>query len=57
MTLAIWFWIIYVIALLFSLWTVYTPGQPYPFRPWGVLVVVFILIGLLRLGVFGGPIK
>jgi hypothetical protein len=57
MTLAIWFWILYVLSLLFGLWTGYTPGQPYPFRTWGVLVVVFILIGFLGFRTFGGPIQ
>jgi hypothetical protein len=26
MTLEVWFWIIYVIALLFNLWSEYVPG-------------------------------
>lgn len=57
MTLEVWFWIIYVLALLFGFYSEYTPGQPYPF-PRGVRhFVFFILIGLLGLRVFGGPIK
>jgi len=57
MAIAIWFWVIFVLALFFGMWTGYTAGQPYPFKGWGVLLVIFVLIGLLGWKVFGGPIQ
>jgi hypothetical protein len=52
MSAAIWFWIIYVIALLFCGWVMWPVGMAS-----GPVVVVFVLIGLLGWGVFGAPIK
>jgi hypothetical protein len=57
MTLAILFWVLYIIALVFGLWSGYTPGQPYTFRSWGGSVLVFVLFGILGWAVFGGPVK
>lgn len=55
MTAGIWFWIIYVIALLFSGgWYWRTPSLQ-PLGPVGL--VIFILIGLLGWGEFGPPIR
>ncbi len=57
MTLSVWFWVIYVLSLLFGLWTEYTPGQPYPY-PHGLRWFLFyLLIGILGIQAFGGPIK
>ena len=56
MTLAIWFWIIFVISLLFGLYAEYTPPTYQWFR--GVRHVVFyLLIFILGMQVFGGPVK
>jgi hypothetical protein len=54
MTLSIAFWVIYLIALIFS-WREYAPpaGQPWRFA-W---LIVFLLIGILGWGVFGPVIK
>jgi hypothetical protein len=56
MTAAIWFWILYVIAIVFSggwYWRNQTVLQPYgPFS-----LIFFILIGLLGFGVFGSPLR
>lgn len=56
MPAGIWFWLIYVILVLFGM------GLYYPFpedsrRHAGVSLVMFILIGLLGVGIFGWPIK
>jgi len=52
MTLALWFWIIYIIALLFFGY------RNYANKP-AVLdsLVFWVLIALLGAGVFGSPIK
>ena len=57
MTLAIWFWILYVISLLFGLWAEYVPGQPYPYPRGFRHFLFYILIGILGIQVFGGPVK
>jgi cell division protein FtsW (lipid II flippase) len=52
MSSGIWFWIIFVIALLFGAWT------EWPFqRRAGTVLVVFILLALLGYRVFGGPVQ
>lgn len=57
MMLAIWFWVLYVVALVFGFWTVYIPGQPYPFRSLPGSLLFFILVGILGWAVFGAPVK
>jgi hypothetical protein len=56
MSLAVWFWVIFVISILFSLWAGYVPNQPW-FRNWGGNLVVFVLIFILGLAVFGSPVN
>jgi hypothetical protein len=49
---AIWFWIIYVVSVLFY------GALAWPFdRTKASVFVVFVLIFLLGLGIFGSPIK
>lgn len=50
----IWFWIIYVICVLFTGWSIY-PAPDY--RSHFPTLVTFVLIGLLGWGVFGPPIR
>lgn len=57
MTLAVWFWILMVVWLVFGFWTGYTPGQPYTYRHWGGNALLFILFAILGWGVFGTPVK
>ncbi len=52
MPAAIWFWIIYVICVIFGIWSEWPIG-----RPFGGRVAVFVLLGLLGWGVFGPPIR
>lgn len=53
MQISIWFWVIYVIAFIFSAWT----GSP-NWRGWaGGSLVFFVLVGLLGYAVFGSAIK
>lgn len=57
MTIEVWFWLFYVLALLLGFYFEYVPGQPYPWRGGTRHFIFFILVGLLGLRVFGSPIK
>ncbi len=57
MPIGLLFWVIYIIALLFSLWGNYTPGQPFSIRPFGSYLVSWILIGILGWEVFGAAVR
>ena len=51
MSIGIWFWIIFVITLILHIWASW---------PWGrssSVLVVWILLFLLGLGVFGSPLQ
>lgn len=53
-----WFWLLYVICVLFGMWSDWPIGQEKPnYRPLGGRLVVFILLGLLGWAVFGSPLK
>jgi hypothetical protein len=57
MPLSILFWVIYVVAVIFSLWTSYEPGVPtWRYRAGGY-VVTWILIGILGYRVFGAVVR
>lgn len=56
MAAGIWFWIIYVISLVFGVWSA-NDGQPLWWKRAGSVFVVFILLGLLGWTVFGPPMK
>ena len=56
MSAGIWFWIIYVLCLLFGVWSVWPTYRDSP-RVFGGGLVVFILLGLLGWRVFGPPIQ
>jgi len=55
MSISLLFWILYLIALVFSLWTNWPANGP-AFRPLGGPLLVFVLIGLLGWKVFGAAI-
>ena len=57
MTLAILFWVLYIVALVFGVWSGYTPGGPFAFKTWGGGFLVFVLIGILGWATFGAPVK
>lgn len=57
MTLQMWFWGIYVIALLFGVWVNYAPNDPLFPRRAGSYVALWILVGILGYGMFGSVIK
>jgi hypothetical protein len=52
-----WFWGIYVIALLFGVWVNYAPNDPLFPRRAGSYVALWILVGILGYGMFGSVIK
>ena len=54
----IWFWLIYVLVGIFGLFGL-SPWRPegYPWAPFGSWLILFILIGILGLHVFGSPIR
>lgn len=59
MTIAIWFWLFYVLSIVAGFWVYSPPAVPNrPFwAPYGASLLFWLLIGLLGYGVFGGPIK
>ncbi len=57
MTLAVWFWVIYVVSLLFGLYLYWQPGQPYPYPRAGFHLVLYVLLAILGIAQFGSPVK
>jgi hypothetical protein len=57
MTLAVLFWVLMIIWLVFGFWSRYVPGQPYTVKEWGGNILGFILFVILGWAVFGGPVK
>lgn len=56
MTLAIWFWLLMVVFLLFGIWVNYSPGQPFTYRSWGGMFLFWVLLGILGWAQFGAPV-
>jgi len=54
----IWFWLIYVLVGVFGVFGM-NPWRPAPYNwaPFGSWIVLFILVGILGLQVFGSPIR
>lgn len=52
MSAGIWFWLIFVLCVIAA-----ACGFYYAWPVWGVVVVVFILLGLVGYKVFGGPVQ
>ena len=55
----IWFWLIYVLIGVLGATGSANPWrtQQYPWAPFGSWLILFILIGILGIGVFGSPIR
>jgi hypothetical protein len=57
MSIALLFWVLYLIALVFSLWSSWpAAATPAGFRPLGGGLLTFVLIGLLGWATFGAAI-
>lgn len=54
----IWFWLVYVLVGIFGVFGL-GPWRPvdHPLAPFGSWIVLFILVGILGLSVYGSPIK
>lgn len=57
MGLDMWFWVIYVLSLVFSMYIEYVPGSAYPWPKGLRWLVFYILVGLLGYRVFGPVVK
>jgi hypothetical protein len=57
MTIAVWFWVLYVLSLFLGAWSNYDPALPLWYRRGAAWFMVWVLIGLLGWGAFGAPIK
>jgi hypothetical protein len=57
MPLAILFWVLMIIWLIFGFWREYIPGQPYPINRAGGHILTFILFAIIGWKVFGPVIQ
>jgi hypothetical protein len=57
MPLGILFWIIYVIAVPFGIWSNYAAADPLWTRRAGAYGVLWLLVGFLGWSVFGSVVK
>ena len=57
MPLGILFWTIYVIAILFGVWSNYEAGQPLWVKRAGAYGVLWLLVGFLGWTVYGPVVK
>ena len=60
MTLALWFWIFMALYLLGSFWVGWRPAPEPPngrYWAWGGSLLLFLILLVLGLHAFGGPIK
>jgi len=57
MPLSILFWVVYVISVLFGVWSNYDAAQPLWYRRAGAYLVLWLLVGMLGWSVFGPVVK
>jgi hypothetical protein len=57
MPLGILFWVVYVIAILFGVWSNYDAAQPLWYKGAGAYVILWLLVGFLGWQVFGPVVK
>ena len=53
MPLGILFWVIYVVCIIFGIWSNYEQNQPLWFKRAGAYFVLWLLVGMLGWEVFG----
>lgn len=56
MPLGILFWVVYVVAIVFGVWSNYEAGQPW-FKRAGAYMVLWLLVGVLGWEVFGPVVR
>lgn len=59
MTLAVFYWILMLLWLLFGLWSHWpsTPTEARAWAPFGGNLILFLLLLILGIAEFGGPVK
>ena len=57
MPLGTLFWVVYVIAILFGVWSNYEAAQPMWYRRAGAYLVLWLLVGALGWEVFGSVVR
>ena len=57
MPLAVAFWILFLLAIVFGFWGTTWPGNDGMYVHFGGKLVIFILVGLLGWRVFGPAVK
>ena len=57
MSLAIWFWIIYVISVLFSGFSLYKADPATRVLGLGSSFVLWVLLFIIGMALFGGPVS
>lgn len=56
MTLAVWFWLFYVLSLVFGLWEGYVPGG-IPWLRCAWFTVLYVLLGIIGWKLSGSPVQ
>jgi hypothetical protein len=56
MQLGLLFWVIYVVAVIFGVWSNYVPNTPW-FKAAGAYLVLWLLVGILGWEVFGPVVR
>lgn len=56
MSMPFLFWLLMLLWLVFGLFLIRVPGQPYPWERGGNHVLIFILLSIIGYKVFGSPI-
>lgn len=55
----IWFWLIYVLIGVLGILGLgpWGPASQHPWAPFGSWVILFVLVGILGVSVYGSPIR
>jgi hypothetical protein len=56
MTLGLFFWVVYIIAILFGVWSNYAANDPLWTRRFGAYGILWLLVGVLGWANFGPPV-
>ena len=57
MPLGILFWVLFVISIVFCVWSNYDAAQPLWYRRAGAYAVLWILVGILGWATFGAVVQ